>query len=715
MKVLYISNCFSSFEDIVVKVKAISSKSGNFDLLILNGIVFDPSQGLKGLTSLLELKIKVIIHDISRIGVVLKHLKAKTDSEDLQSSTNKHFDPNNLELKEEDEINNKENDNHTIEPSNSCLFDEFDNRYKIEEDYVLLNDYIYLLKRSGIIKIDGIVIAFLNGYESKEFSYYENLEDDSHLSSKYNHNKKIFTGEFFNKQDIEKLVKNKREFVDLLLLHTIPSEILKEFDLMKENPIKKKEIIVDFQKINSKSSLVANYLVKNLFPKYTMVSSGEDFHYERTPFINDLNNKMLDVKIASRVIHFASFSNLLKQNLKEKSLYGLNIEPLNNPDKESNMEVMLNPNIKSISEDEMKEFTINPFKSCPYSIMDLYKKDFAYHTQNINSTINSIPKNNIITSIAQNELYIGNLGSDIKKDELHKFLETNLKIKVNEINFPNKEDICLGYAFIKVSSLNDLKKQEVLSLSNRLSFHGKKIIIREKIEKKLINNANDNKEKDLSCWFCFVNPKIDTSLILNSNFKHFYIAFPKGAIDEYHFLIVAKEHFFSTLDYNNEQLKELNAIIQAIVLFLKKRDLDFISYEKYLPFKDDVFKHNIINIVGINKESTIKVYDFVQDYLVKNKIDFKLENVNKEIMITGGFKPKEVYFYNILFPLNLGENFICRTLIHIPSSQTYNVDTIRKMICLLIEKPENIDWKVSKVQPNNFEKMKEEIDSLIKL
>jgi diadenosine tetraphosphate (Ap4A) HIT family hydrolase len=55
-------------------------------------------------------------------------------------------------------------------------------------------------------------------------------------------------------------------------------------------------------------------------------------------------------------------------------------------------------------------------------------------------------------------------------------------------------------------------------------------------------------QEDKDCWFCFDNPTIDRDLIIDSSFTYFYIAVPKGPVNDEHFLIVPKTHLAHSLE-----------------------------------------------------------------------------------------------------------------------------------------------------------------------
>ena len=664
MKVIYVSNIYGNFAQVVSQISRISSKNGKFDLIILNGIVFNEKSGISGISDLLTLDTKVVILDVSSVGILMKHIQV-------------------------DEVNC------LIKGSEGYFSDYLNNKYIFGEEYIRLNETIYILKRSGVVNIDGLRIAFLNGYESKEFSYLENL-DEKTSKERYNFSRKYYTSSYFTKPDVERLFEESN--IDILLLNSLPEIIYNELqiDSFMNSPFKREDIKIKVDELKSKSSIAINSIINSILPRYILISTGEDFYYERVPFFNDDR--------ISRILHIGCYPSTLKVNQKEKSMYAINIEPLTEG------------NLKLVEESEKKSYTENPFSLCSKNLLQMYLRKINLNS-NIISENNPFKQANLINTISYDEVYVGNIAVQATKDEIKNLLQSKLNISIINIAFPNKEQKNTGFAFVKVLNLDETKLQTILSSSNKLSLHGRKLILGEKIEKKIVgdNNKDSTVLNNLSCWFCFENPKIDLSLILK-DFNHFYIAFPKGAIDEYHFLIVPKKHIFSTNHLSKNQAEELDHIINKIFEYLKIKGLDFFVYEKYLPFKDDVFKHSIINIVGVAQEKSFNLLDFSQNFFLKKcktNPNLKFNYYSLEKYYSDSIKCKNEYFFSCIFPDGVGGTL--RIVIDVNEINTNNIDIMRQMICTYIEKEENFDWKRSTVVPKDLNLMKTEINKLFNL
>ncbi len=112
-KILTFSNLNGNFEKFLEIFLKIKEKSGNYDLIILIGNVFNKNKDFSGVKDLEKLQTKILILDNSEVGIVLKH---------------------------------------------KLIYGEY-----------ALNEYVTILGRSGIYNHDNIRIAYLNGRENKKY------------------------------------------------------------------------------------------------------------------------------------------------------------------------------------------------------------------------------------------------------------------------------------------------------------------------------------------------------------------------------------------------------------------------------------------------------------------------------------------------------------------------------------------------------------------
>ena len=425
MKVIWFANTNSEFEKLIEQINKIVIKNGAFDIIILSGEVFDKQRGISGLKLISDSfsSSLILILDISPVGNLIKHI----DSNETKG-----------------------------------IFNEY---YQIYSNTLIL-------KNSGLVNIKGLNIAFLQGYESSEIN-----------KNKF-YNNKIYYSSYFKKSDYLNLIEKNDKHIDILILNTLPqltlSEILSSGYLEMKDP----KLIIDRQSLTSKYSYVCNSLMNALSPRYCLIASGEDFYFERTPFLNKKISNIL-----TRVVHLSTFPfSINKKNNKEKFLYALNIEPsiINNE---------VNPKLVLLSEEDIIK---SGYKSNPFDNCDII---------NFNNNV----------EINSNEIYVGNIHTTIKEDQLYDFLKKFGEIE--KLVYPSKDNYHQGYAFVSYVNNSEIQKDIILQ-SNKHILNGRKIIFDYR--------TKSTEKEELSCWFCLNNIKIDKELIINSHtYLYFYVAFPK--------------------------------------------------------------------------------------------------------------------------------------------------------------------------------------------
>lgn len=251
---IFISNIFGNFEKLIDILHKISEKSGNFDIIFLIGKVFNIEKSFNEIFKLEKIDSKFIIFDSSEVGNIIKH---------------KYSEP------------------------------------------LIFSEKITILDRKGIFTIDGFKIGYLSGFENEDYIK-ENLKNPNMPD----YTKAYFTGDKFKRDDVLDLLKEKEEnknlIIDILLTHSIPSIIFQELLKSKSSPIyflKTNESLslkISKENMENYSSYSCNLIAKFFSPRY-IVSSIDDFFYERNPYYNSElstgNNN--DTKILTRFINLA--------------------------------------------------------------------------------------------------------------------------------------------------------------------------------------------------------------------------------------------------------------------------------------------------------------------------------------------------------------------------------------------------------------------------
>ncbi len=536
---------------------------------------------------------------------------------------------------------------------------------KIKYDIYDYSNNIKILGRSGVFSINkDLNIAYINGKENNE---------SFDLG-----NNKIYTGEFFIYNDIKNLINeaNKKENIDIFLFSNFPYLFFEEMKNNNNSILYNNKIKINKEKIINNISIISNNIINEFCPRY-VITSVDDFYYERKPYFNRKG-------FVSRFIHLSYY--LDKKNLKEKSLYGISLKKF-----------------EQINETNLKEDNINenPFneKNTFVNLNDGLNLKKNIEKNILELILNSDNKNNEFPF----QIKITHLDKKINDIELNNFL-----IKFGEILFLrknyNKRGDFLCEAF--VSFKNPLINNKLITEDKVYKINNKRVFF-EKIE--------NNKLYYSKCKFCFDNSEIEKELILHT-FNNFYLAYSKGPINNFHFLILPKKHYSSYFSLPKILKEEFKEILNTIINFLKLHSLDYILYEKNLPFDNEIYLHMCINIIGIEKDYMIgfqeifknnfpNFYNINESYDEENIFSLdKYENKSNFYYYINGSKGYKIGFKEI----RLGY------FIEVPNNIKDFKDYPRLIICKLIDKEKNIYWKNCLIDNEFFKKLKYKINEYFK-
>lgn len=375
----------------------------------------------------------------------------------------------------------------------------------------------------------------------------------------------------------------------------------------------------------------------------------------------------------------------MKQNSKEKFLYALAVKPINTMSSEEIIDIAKTDNASNIPE--------NIYKNIPDNLDLVFSTYKKYEAKKVRFN--------------KDEIYVGNLDRYLTYDDIYQFLSqfgqvADLKLNYSfkgsdKSNRKNSKKFFAGNSFVKYKDLNVHDK--LIAFSNQYSIRGRKVIFSEKVEK--IQSIEDIEK---SCWFCFGNPNIEKDLIL-FDLKNFYIAYPKGPIDNYHLIVAPKFHIKNFLSIPNDLFEELEYIVKVLKKFYIDNNLEFIIFEKNLPYNDEKAKHMILNIVGIKKEFSFEIFNKAFDYLKRNKLNYESHAADEWGLIDlKNENNNEIYYHYLDIPVGFstGKNEKrSKFLIFHEDKRSFNPankidfsDYARIIICDIIDKKENVNWKV---------------------
>lgn len=551
------------------------------------------------------------------------------------------------------------------------------------KNYILHNNII--LSKSGIYTLEGssINIAFLSGIEAKEFLENRNLNKLKDIP---------YTNNFYKYNDIHNLITAYENLphkkIDFFLINNFPKCYHnKYFDSIEEECIKKSTKLNE-SNLNNSISFSMNYLLHIMNPRY-IITSVDDFNFRNVEDIV-LNN-------ANYRTFFYNLGFMEdKKNKNENFFVAVNYQSLN----EMSNEEIINMEKEQEEKNEIKFIKdSNLFKYFEFFDIDKNKSLM----ENYDTYLNICFKDNLIKSIKDilpisKPLLLSNLDYNLTENEIKNFLITKYG-SIKSIKFlKNKESNKFnGKAIIEFNNISSMN--EMLNNNGKDKLNNRIIKVVVYTPKNQINNNPNNINNNINvntnnnmriadCWFCYENnEKLEIKFIIK-NFDNFYVAYPKGPIDKYHFLIIPKIHISSFVELSKDEKIEGEMIIQLITDYLNSKGYNYISFEKNLKYNYSNTLHMLINIVGIEKSLIEKINDFTENFLIEEKINDFFVSFNEKFLDT--YKEKDEYIY-----MNIPKIYkqkIVRKIILIKTKE-YKIDYPRKLVCNLIKKEERLNWK----------------------
>ena len=610
-------------------------------------------------------------------------------------------------------------------------------REKNEYNYSSKKNFIFL-GNSGIFspKDSSLNIAFLNGIEAKE------------LLDKYQEKLNLpYKNKFYKYKDIDNILskyleKNKK--IDFFLLNNFPQCFYNKYfnSIIEESENKK--IKLNEEQINNNISYAVNYLLYIMNPRY-VITSVDDFFYKNT------NDNILNG--AGYRTFFYNLAYLEgKQNIEENFYVALDYKSLNDMDsneilniekyyeKEMDVKFIKNNNLFKYYDKYNFDFSKSLIQN-----FDVYLK-LCFNDNKIKSIKELIPESK--------PLFLSNFSFNSSEEEIKKFLIDNygpiLMIKfltnresgkfngkciaqfkdinsmknilensnikkfndriIKAVIYTPRDQLYNNYNSISnnnsnISFLNNNSNNinnqnnhinnnrnntiNITNINNKINNNTNNI--NKKIENLSLSKNNSNSSKNLDdCWFCYENKEdVNKRFILNE-FDYSYLSFSKGPINKFHFLIIPKKHISFYSDLSNDEKIECEMIIKILKDFLKSKGCDYIIFEKNLKYNFNRSIHLLINVIGFENSSILKLNGFLENYFLEEKINNYNVIYNDLDLYLYQYLEKEEYIY-INIPIIFKDKIIRK--LFIIKTKEYKIDYPRKMICLFINAKDRINWR----------------------
>ena len=581
-------------------------------------------------------------------------------------------------------------------------------RAKYEYNNYNLDKNIIFLNKSGIYTPEKTLlnIAFLNGIESKELLEDKNNNKYSDIS---------FSSKFYKYKDViylikeyEKRILNKNNKIDFFIINNFPKCFYdKYYEKIKEECSLRSSSNLNEEGINNSISHSMNYLLHLMNPRY-VITSVDDFFYKNT-----------DETILNSAGYRTFYYNLGfledKKNINENFFIAINYQSLNN----MNNDDIVKMDLEQTGQDDNKFIKDNNFFKY-YEFFEINKDKSLI--QNYDDYLNICFNNNSIKSIKEicptaKPLLISNLDFNLSENEIKNYLISKYG-SIKQIKFLTNRDTKKfnGKAIIEFNNVNSMNDMLNNNGKDKLNDRIIKVIVytpKNQLNQmnnnnninNSINNIHNNNMRIADCWFCYEqNEKLDTKYIIKT-FNNFYVAYSKGPIDKYHFLIIPKKHISSFVELNKDEKIEAEMIIQLIKDYLELKDCNYILFEKNLKYNFSNSLHMLINICGIQKSLIEKINDFTENFLIDEKMNDFIVSFNEKFLDL--YNEKNEYIY-INIP-KIYKQKIIRKIIFIKTKE-YKIDYPRKLICNLINKEERLNWKTTvEIGEEFFKEIKNEV------
>ena len=631
--IIIINNVKGNIQRLNTIIQKISSQK-NFDILILTGEVFSLSTKKEDILSI-SFKGEIIIFDSSPIGEII--------------------------------------------------------RAKYEYSNYNINKNIIFLNKSKIFTPENtsLNIAFLNGIEIKE------LKEEKENNNKYDN--LTYTSNFYKYKDVGNLIKkfqkissSKKNKIDFFLINNFPKCFYeKYFNKMQQEFYNRNNYNINEEQLNTKISFSLNYLLHIMNPRYVFTS------------VDDIFFKNVDDISLNSAGYRTFFYNLGfledKKNNNENFFVAVSYQSFN----DMNNDEIINKEIEQEEQVGIKFIKDNNlFKY--FEFFEINKEKSLI--QNYDAYLNICFNNKLIKSIKDicpvaKPLLLANLDFHLSENEIKNYLIQKYgSIKSFKFLTNRETNKFNGRVIVEFNNVNSMN--EILNNNGKDAINDRIIKVslytpKNQLNNNNINNNNQqnnginyNKLKIADCWFCYEhNEKLDTKYIIKS-FNNFYIAYSKGPIDKYHFLLIPKKHISSFVELNQDEKIEAEMIIQLIRDYLELKDCSYILFEKNLKYYFSNPIHMLINICGIQKYFIEKINDFTENFFIEENLNNYIVSFNEKFL--ENFKEKDEYIY-----INIHKIYkkkIIRKILFIKTKE-YKIDYPRKLICNLINNEDRLNWK----------------------
>lgn len=236
-----------------------------------------------------------------------------------------------------------------------------------------------------------------------------------------------------------------------------------------------------------------------------------------------------------------------------------------------------------------------------------------------------------------------------------------------------------------IQKMNELQEQEMLKQKRKLE-------------------AMQKQEQE-PCWFCLGGSKVERQYIVSVGDKC-YLAYAKGALNKDHLLIIPINHVQSSVQAEEELIKEIDKYKVALAKFFKSKKKCVLFYERNYRTK-----HMQIQVYAIRADKTYLLKDAFMS--MSQDQDIYLNEIPQMTNLKQILEPNRPFFYleipnEELYDGSRGEVDTTRYLCEIRGGFPINFGRDVMASELLLNCPDRIDWKECVIPLEEEKKMTQE-------
>jgi len=190
------------------------------------------------------------------------------------------------------------------------------------------------------------------------------------------------------------------------------------------------------------------------------------------------------------------------------------------------------------------------------------------------------------------------------------------------------------------------------------------------------------------------NIQIEQHLIVLRR-PNFYVALPKGPVADEHFLIVPNKHIGHSLELDDAQEEELTALKQQLIDYLtNKRQMDYIVFERNVPFSFSKAAHMNLQIIGLQAGALEERVRKLLKTMEGQARFFEIEDRERDLRQELSNDPSKHFFYLEIPGMKTAKGRQrLRFFSEIQAGQRFDMQFGRVLACHLMNQREKINWK----------------------